>query len=326
MNEPAGDSNCPLISVIIPIFNQANFISECLDSVLDQTYKNVEVIVVDNGSEDDLHDKLLPYEGKIYFYKQILQGGNAARNLGLNQARGKYIQFLDADDYILPHKFSEDIDFLEANPADVLYRDWRHQYEGPDSFTTLGDIHAAGKHDDILYALLNGWWVAPCAVLVSKERATKISGWDETLYAAQDTDFMYRLALSGAIFKYLSGHTSVYRRHGPTVSTSNRKRWLDSHLRVLCKVEKDLKNRGSFTTKYKECMAKRYFGLAQNYFRTGYSDYKSTLMKIRELYPSFKGDGSIWYRTIYNCLGFRTSEYLAMIKQSILSRLTAKNT
>lgn len=311
--------------MVIPVFNQARYISECLENALNQTYKNIEVIVVDDGSEDNLYEKLLPYQHKIQIHKRKHQGGNSARNFGLSQASGTYIQFLDADDYILPHKISEDIKFLKNNFADVLYRDWRHKYMNPDSYDTYGDVQTSGEHQDMLYALLSGWWVAPCAVLIAKEKALQIDGWDESLFAAQDTDFMCRLALSGAVFKYLPGSTSIYRRHGPTVSTSNKKRWLDSHVQVLRKIEKDLTKRSCFSSRYKKCMATRYFGIAQNYFRSGNADYKFILKKIHELDPEFSGSGSRLYRTTYKYLGFRASEYLAMFRQDLISRCTIKN-
>ena len=89
----------PLISVIIPCFNHAHFLPDAIKSVLNQSYKNTEIIVVDDGSSDNTNDVATSFPDVKYVY-QTNQGLSAARNTGLKKSNGKYLVFLDADDFL----------------------------------------------------------------------------------------------------------------------------------------------------------------------------------------------------------------------------------
>ena len=104
-------------SVIIPAYNSALFIEECIDSVLNQTFKNNEIIVIDDGSTDDTPDILKKYTDAIIHVRQENAGPSAARNRGLEIAKGKYLCFLDADDRYKPARIEALVQFLETQPA-----------------------------------------------------------------------------------------------------------------------------------------------------------------------------------------------------------------
>lgn len=105
-----------MVSVIIPIYNRSHYIKECLDTVLNQTYKDYEIIVIDDGSTDQLYNILKPYMDKIrYVYKE--NGGAAsARNLGIKHAKGEYIAWLDSDDRWLSFKLELQMKIFEKLP------------------------------------------------------------------------------------------------------------------------------------------------------------------------------------------------------------------
>ncbi len=104
-----------LVSVIIPTYNRADLLLEAIESVLLQTHNDTEIIVVDDGSNDDTREKLKPYQDRIK-YTYIENGGPArARNVGMRMARGKYITFLDSDDLYYPYKIEIQADFLEKH-------------------------------------------------------------------------------------------------------------------------------------------------------------------------------------------------------------------
>lgn len=105
------------ISIIIPIYNQAKYINRCLKSVFNQTFKDFEVIVVDDGSTDNLNLALRPHLSRIKLFRQANQGAPAARNFGFNQSRGKYIIFCDADLVLKPDILEKMIGVLEKKPA-----------------------------------------------------------------------------------------------------------------------------------------------------------------------------------------------------------------
>jgi hypothetical protein len=128
----------PLVSVIIPVFNASGHVVTALRSVLAQTFTDYEVILVNDGSADtDVLEKAIqPYFSRIKYLKQENRGPGAARNLGILQARGEWLAFLDSDDAWLPHYLAEQLRFLHDNPAlDMVYCD----------ATLQGNTGAAGK-------------------------------------------------------------------------------------------------------------------------------------------------------------------------------------
>ncbi len=105
----------PKVSVIIPTHNSSNYICDAIDSVLQQCYKDYEIIVVDDGSTDNTKEALRQYGQKIKYIYQENKGVSAARNTGIKEANGKYIALLDADDTWVPNKLSRQIEILENN-------------------------------------------------------------------------------------------------------------------------------------------------------------------------------------------------------------------
>lgn len=106
----------PLVSVVIPTYNCAAYIAQAVQSVLDQTYKNIEVIVVDDGSTDNTRLVLEPFMGKIRYILTENRRAAHARNVGMKAASGKYIACLDSDDLYLPSKVALQVAFMEAHP------------------------------------------------------------------------------------------------------------------------------------------------------------------------------------------------------------------
>lgn len=117
--------NKPLVSVIMPCYNNADYVSAALKSVLSQDYSNFEVIVVDDGSTDESVKVLRQFGNKITIIQQANQGPAAARNSGIKAAKGQYIAFNDSDDFWLPGKLSAQISYLEQHPDIALcYCQW----------------------------------------------------------------------------------------------------------------------------------------------------------------------------------------------------------
>lgn len=111
-----------LISVILPTYNRANLIKRSAESVLNQTYKNLELIIVDDGSKDNTKEIIDSIkDNRIVYVKQENQGASAARNKGIDFAKGEYIAFQDSDDAWLPNKLEKQITVLKQNNADVVF-------------------------------------------------------------------------------------------------------------------------------------------------------------------------------------------------------------
>jgi glycosyltransferase involved in cell wall biosynthesis len=105
-----------MVSVIIPTYNRAGFISDAVQSVINQTYKNIEIIVVDDGSTDSTKSSVEPFRDKIHYIVTENKGQAHARNTGMKAATGHYIAFLDSDDTYLPYKLELQVSFMEAHP------------------------------------------------------------------------------------------------------------------------------------------------------------------------------------------------------------------
>ena len=124
----AGDdeqAEAPLVSVVIPCYNQAHFLGEAIESVLAQTYPHLEIIVVDDGSPDNTEEVATRYSG-VRYVQQANQGLAAARNTGLRHSTGAYLVFLDADDRLLPQAVEVGLQQLQAHPECAFtFGKWR---------------------------------------------------------------------------------------------------------------------------------------------------------------------------------------------------------
>jgi glycosyltransferase involved in cell wall biosynthesis len=303
----------PLVSIIIPCFNASRWLSEAINSCLQQTYPNIEIIVINDGSTDNSLEIIKSFEKQIIWKSIPHSGGNFARNLGFNLSQGEYIQFLDADDYISPEKIARQVSFLETTQLDIVYGDWRHKYHLPNGTSFLGDIKISDTQTDILESLLGTWWVALAALLYRRNTIISSPGWDEKLFAAQDRDFLISLVMNGAKVGYQPGCYSIYRRYGNvTVSTRSKEFWIESHCLVLKKHEEKLIQSNQLSDKHHHAIASSYFDLARYALLVNYSLYLELLEEALTRFPKFKNKNqSLIYQLLQSYLGFRQTERIA---------------
>jgi len=201
-----------LISVIIPCYNVELYISRCLQSVFDQTYRNIEIIAVDNVSKDNTLIELKRLSALSPFPFLILQeekkGACAARNTGLKAAKGEWIQFLDADDALDARKIEVQTDVvkngLQKSMAMIVAPCFVHENE-------LVSVRYAG--DNSWFALINGDLGNTCANLFSKPWVENVGFWNEQLKSSQDYDLMFWILKAGGdVFLSNEPLTHVYKR------------------------------------------------------------------------------------------------------------------
>ena len=211
-----------LVSVIIPTYNRADLIGETLESVLAQTYRPIEILVVDDGSTDDTESVVRSYEAKLTeglalrYLRQEHSGAPTARNRGLADSGGDFIQFLDSDDTIAPGKLRAQVAALAAKPSvSVAYGPWRCEYLGRKRRLGPKQQEAPQESEDsMLRGYLSGRWYLPLhGYLFSRAAVVAVGPWDETLLRGQDADYMIRCLLSGSRFVYVPGSEVLYRRH-----------------------------------------------------------------------------------------------------------------
>jgi glycosyltransferase involved in cell wall biosynthesis len=306
-----------LVSVIIPCFNAEMWLAEAINSCLNQTYSEIEIIVIDDGSSDRSLEVIKQYGDRVIWESDVNRGGNYARNRGFALSQGEYIQFLDADDYLLPEKIARQVEYLEETKADVVYGDWRHQYHHDDGSISLGLVKISDAQDDLLASLLSTWWVSPACLMFTRAVVEATGGWDESLKAGQDKDFLLSVVLSGSRVSYHAGCYSIYRRYGNvTVSTSSKSRYLESHQKILEKFERRLAEQEKLSTKYRDALAQSYFMLARGYLETDPLKYSSFLKKTLDLSPKFQAnnaDRTALYNLSQKLFGFRRFEKLVFL-------------
>ena len=118
----SGDGMNPLVSILIPCFNAEQWIAQAIQSALDQTWPKKEIIVVDDGSTDRSLEIVRQFDSRIRWETGPNRGGNVARNRLLELAKGEWLQYLDADDYLLPDKITQEIDHIQRHPeVDILF-------------------------------------------------------------------------------------------------------------------------------------------------------------------------------------------------------------
>lgn len=180
-----------LVSVIIPCYNVEDYISECLDSAVRQIYRPIEIIAIDNNSTDDTFRILKKYEENhpslIKVYKEGKQGAPASRNKGISVAKGEWLQFLDADDLILPGKILSNVKLIEAynKTSMVVSGHIYRKVSGKENvYQALeGDLFQSLVWSNLGYTVSN--------LFKNYNNKVKI-GWNEDLYGAQDMDFIFQ--------------------------------------------------------------------------------------------------------------------------------------
>ena len=190
----------PIVSAIIPAYNAADYIGAALDSIFSQTMRDYEVIVINDGSPDtvQLEQALAPYLSRIVYLKQENRGAAAARNAGLRIARGRFVAFLDADDFWLPEYLSEQIRFLETSGADMVYADalliGSVSEEGR-TYMELTPSRGKVTAVSLLSATSN---VITSGVLARAASIIEVGMFDEDIKRGHDFDLWLKLAKQGA--------------------------------------------------------------------------------------------------------------------------------
>ncbi|KEI87986.1 hypothetical protein N496_12830 [Clostridium botulinum A2B3 87] len=211
-----------VVSVIIAVYNGEKYIKEAVESILNQTYKDIELIVVDDGSTDRTKEILTSYPNIKYVY-QDNRGEGAARNLGTSLAKGDYIAFLDGDDLYKKDKIEKQINMLELNPEiDVVYCDLEVVDEKLKYMNTLKSEGVYDKREDLLPMMLYRQVVQGPICMMIRKKCSDAVKWEENY--TYIVDYIYTINLAKKFnFKYLAEPLYVYRRHNNNLSNSHEK-------------------------------------------------------------------------------------------------------
>lgn len=255
----------PLVSIIIPCYNAEPWIGECLDSAIAQTYRPLEVIIIDDGSTDGSLGVIKRYAQQhpdlIQYETGPNRGGCAARNRGFALSKGEYVMFLDADDTMEPETIAGQIERIAGRKDVIVSSPWW-------SMQWMGDLWQRFDHqyayvdDPLVGELRYGDYIPVQALLWPRKIINALGGWDETLWSNQDGDLRLRARLHGYPIVRSTRGGFIYRRHSTdTVSGNTSYRSIESRVRVYEKVEQVLVESGMLQ-KYRFDLARAFHSIA----------------------------------------------------------------
>lgn len=274
--------NSPLVSIIIPCYNAERYVADAIHTSLEQTYSNREVIVIDDGSTDGSVEVLKSFGSSIRWETGPNRGACAARNRGLQLAKGERIQFLDADDWLYPQKLERQIECVSSSPNSTPVCDG----EVIESGQVLRHYLAPHSCNESLIPLLNGQLPTP-SPLHLKSNLLRVGGFREDLPCSQERDLHLRLASYGWPIHRIAEPLYAVRRVAGSVS-GNYERVLDQHAGIAHRIREILVSRDAwndtsarhvagFLTRDArayinlglDAKADRYFSLAREYHKSG---------------------------------------------------------
>jgi glycosyltransferase involved in cell wall biosynthesis len=253
----------PEVSVIIPAYNSAHFLPAALDSVLAQTYRNLEILVIDDGSTDDTEAVMRGYGPPVRYLRQVNGGVASARNRGIQESRGRYVAFLDADDTWHSHKLQRQLEELARRPeCRLCYSAFTLVRSDLTPLGTRRSVRHASALEDLL---LRGNIVGSICTVVCERSLLKASHqFDPALSQCADWDMWVQLATL-TDFLYVDEPLVTYRQHTMNMSRNAPLLEHDS-LRVL---EKGFANPAlppTLVKRRRRALGRNYTVLAGTYF------------------------------------------------------------
>jgi glycosyltransferase involved in cell wall biosynthesis len=221
----------PKVSVIIPAHNAARFVTETVESVLNQTHRNLEVIVVDDGSTDETAEVLRAFDDRIVLRSQPNGGVARARNEGARVATGEWLAFLDADDLWLPDKLERQLGLADPGTS-WIYSD-RFNFGSREGVPEVQSEITAMYEGDVFTALLvEGNFISSSTVIVRKEIFDRAGGYCENLRGTEDWDLWIRVSERNPI-RFCPMQLLRYRIHSAGISHNYDHMWRERRMVIV---------------------------------------------------------------------------------------------
>ncbi len=304
----------PLVSILIPCYNCEKWLAETLDSALAQTWQNIEIIVVDDGSIDNSLAILKTFKSqKTKVIHQLNRGASAARNKALKECQGDFIQYLDADDLLASEKIEQQVQLLtrEENLNCIASGKWARFYHTP---TEAKFVHEPVWNDMspvdwLVCSWEGGGMMHPAAWLVPRDVAEAAGVWNETLSLNDDGEYFCRVVLASKGVKFCSEAQTYYRSGIPgSLSRSQSNAAWKSGLNTL-----------ELCTNYllaQENSSRTRHACATKFQRFIYSTYPHELDLVhqaeREVHrlggSNLKPEGGYIFKLFYKTLGWKTAK------------------
>lgn len=303
-----------LVSILIPCFNAERWIAQAIESALAQTWPHREVIVVDDGSTDRSLDAIRSFGSRIQWETGPNRGGNAARNRLLELAAGPWLQYLDADDYLMPEKIAAQVECLSGRAdADVVF--------GPVTLEHWSEREAnrvllpiPEPHDP--WVLLARWYLPQTgAPLWRKQAIVDVGGWKTDQARCQEHELYLRLIAAGKRLAYCPATGAVYRQWSEqTLWKSDRAQTRQLRLDIVRRAEELLTERGELTPERRWAINQGRFECARSAWPERRDEARRIVAEIHRSQPDFVPAGEAAppeYRLLYRWLGFGATETVA---------------
>ena len=326
-------SNKALVSIVIPAYRAEAYIAETLDSVVNQTHANIEAFVVDDGSNDATVDIAQGYASdKLRVIRQENSGACVARNKGLALSKGKYVQFLDADDVLSLDKIEEQVKVLEQHPGCMAVSPTVHFMHGEDykNMNPREESQWVFDTDDVvdfLVRLYGGygerWMVQTSAWLTPKPVCDKIGPWNEKLLINQDGEYFARAVLASRGIR-TTGGMNYYRRFvsGSNVSAKyNKRENLESAVLSLQLIDEYI-GRHTQSDAYQRAMATLFREIAINAYPMFREIVAACETRVRQSGqdPSLPVMGGRIVEIIKNTLGWKAAKKTRLMAHKMLNK------
>lgn len=311
-----------MVSILIPCFNAERWIGDAITSALDQTWTETEVIVVDDGSTDRSLSIIQGFGSRIRVESGPNRGGNAARNRLLELASGEWLQYLDADDYLLPGKIAAQMDYVACHgDIDIVY--------GP---ITIDRMSAAGREMLPIpeprdpWILLAGWWLPQTgASLWRKQAVLDVGGWKSGQKVCQEHELYLRLLKASKRFGYCSENGAVWRLWGSSSLSLRNAGEVRRHRAVIEQDAEDyLRSTGGLTAERHEAINAARFRMARVAWREGdRAGARDLVAAIGQSAPAFEPTfEEASYRWLWSAFGFEWAEAIVGWRRQLRALLS----
>lgn len=303
-----------LVSVIVPTYDRAELIVQTLDSVSNQSYRPIELIIVDDGSTDNTGEIVKNWQRelssveslKVKYVYQPNNGAPAARNRGASESCGEFIQFLDSDDLLAPDKIAAQVNaFARLGKMTAVFGDFRRFADGKKGKILLYHKSTPLNPEQALKNWLEGKFAGPQSILWRRTDFVEIGPWDESLSLNQDGEYATRFLLKGGKFAYCQNAWAYYRHYTDATTrlageiTGSA---IKSSFRVLNRIENSLRKRGEIE-EYQDALAASYFELAEDSALSSKQIMKFCLDKFNQLSSTGEIPGPFIQRLARKLLG-----------------------
>lgn len=285
----------PKVSVIIPIYNRAQYLPDAVNSVLNQSYKDFEIIIVDDGSTDNTKEVakkcIQQYPGKISYFYQKNYGPSAARNKGIKESKSNYIAFLDSDDEWLPNFLQKSMGVIQAGKYQWVdaagYRVELNEKEEEINRETF-HMESLDNYENLFLALLKKNVIGETSkIVIRKDYLEKVGYFNEEFKLAVDWELWIRLVKHGFKIYRILEPLFIYKVRKGSLVRSNINKYVLFHYMIISRYYNE-----AFTLdpSFREFYAEKLWNFARSIFYTEKKDYSlmlKCLLKSQYYYPSF---------------------------------------